>query len=142
MKMPGSPTAALTNWFLIRVTTVVGTTLHAGGVVLEHPNLAPGLPTFTSSVSQVADDRTWLATANRIYSLSAEEDLPGKPACVGLVSVLFERHHALPRRIEFLKRDGSVYLDVSKREMAEWLKVERAQLRTAIEELLSKTYRA
>lgn len=109
MKVPSSPTAALSNWLLMRVTTAAGTTLHAGGVVLEHPNLKSGLPGFTSAVSCVADDRTWLVTARRTYALSAEEKVPEESTCIGLVSVLFERHRALPQRIEFLKANGSVF---------------------------------
>jgi hypothetical protein len=100
-----------------------------------HPTLSPGLPAFTSAVSQIASDRTWLITANRVYALTRDEASPNFQTCVGLASIVFARHRALPQHIEFLKPDGSVYLDAAKAEMFEWIRAERTRLRASISEL-------
>jgi hypothetical protein len=90
------PSPVLNNWRLIAGNGIVPRVLV--GEVSGHPKLRDGW-IVTSSVAEVAGDRSWARTANRRYQLATplSDDQPLPPVATDmLLGILFRNAGELP----------------------------------------------
>ena len=110
MRPPSESSAGLFDWGIVRLTTPVTKSTHGAGIIAFHPRLACGEPAVTSTIEQIAGDRTWLKSVNRVYRLTDEADRLQQEFCETVVLLIYRNSGGIAKRVEWLDRDGSPYL--------------------------------
>jgi hypothetical protein len=141
MRPPSEPSAGLVNWGIMRLITPVTTSSHGVGIIAFHPRLAWGEPAVTSAIEQIASDRTWLKSANRVYRLTDEADALQREFRETIVFLIFRNTGGIAKRVEWLDRNGTPYIAWDQAQQRTIIGQEmerRAALYQALQETLKK----